>query len=219
MIRIHELEKEYPPAFSLRVDGLEIEDGDRVALIGVNGSGKSTLMRLLAGLERPDRGRIECDIPRSLIGYQPQTPFAFRGTAEYNIRLAPRAPKELGSLLRDCRLTELAGKNMEKLSGGERQRVFLARMLAGDYRLLLLDEPLSAADLQTGAYLSALLRERCEAAGTTLLFSTHLPRQAFDIATKIILLDGGRIAETGAPEDMKNPKTEFGKRFFEQWMV
>ncbi len=219
MIEIRNLQKQFSSEFTLKVDELHIETGDRVALIGLNGSGKSTLLRLLAGVLSADAGDIFCDTPKNRIGYQPQAPYAFRGTAEYNIRIAPGVPEDISGILEKCGLTGLAYKKMTALSGGEKQRVFLARMLAADYELLLLDEPLSAADLQTGACLSAVLREACETAGKTLLFSTHLPRQAFDIANKILLLDGGRVVEFGGAQQLKTPESAFGKAFFSLWNV
>ncbi|MBQ6019569.1 MAG: ABC transporter ATP-binding protein [Clostridia bacterium] len=217
MIRIRELEKKYPPDFTLRIGEAQILPGDRVALIGMNGSGKSTLLRLLAGLEKPDRGELICIVPRERIGYQPQSPYVFRGTAAYNLGLAPRAPKHPEALLSVLELDALAEKKMNALSGGEKQRVFLGRMLAGDFDLLLLDEPMSAADLQTGAHLSRVLKEYCDSRGTTLVFSTHLPRQAFDIATKVMLLDRGTVAEFGGVGQLRAPRSEFGKQFFAQW--
>ena len=217
ILRLSQVKKSYAPDFTLRIDSLTVERGDRVALIGLNGSGKSTLLRLLAGLEAPDGGEIGCEIPKDKIGYQPQSPYAFRGTAEFNVRITPNAPKDLSPVLKACALEPLAKKRMSALSGGERQRVFMARMLAGDYDLLLLDEPLSAADLQTGAMLSKTLLDHCAAGNKTLLFSTHLPRQAFDIANKILLLDGGNVAEFGSAAAMAQPQSDFGKAFFSLW--
>ncbi len=219
MIRIKNLKKTFSSDFTLNVGELTVGDGDRVALVGLNGSGKSTLLRLLAGQLSPDAGEIVCDTPKQKIGYQPQSPYACRGTAEYNVRIVPNAPGDLKPLLKECQLEQLYHKKMTALSGGEKQRVFLARMLAGGYDLLLLDEPLSAADLQTGEYLSRTLREACEATGKTLLFSTHLPKQAFDIANKILLLDGGNVAEYGSAEQLKTPASDFGRAFFSLWNV
>lgn len=219
IIELKNLTKSFGRDFTLRIPHAVIERGDRVALIGLNGSGKSTLLRLLAGLLPPDAGEIVCAVPPDRIGYQPQQPYSFRGSAAYNVRLAPRAARDVGPIMAACALTDLANKKMSALSGGEKQRVFLARMLAGDYDLLLLDEPLSAADLQTGQMLSGVLKNACETAGKTLLFSTHLPRQAFEIANKIMLLDGGSVAEFGAVEDVKQPKSDFGKAFFSLWNI
>ncbi len=219
MIRIHDLEKKLSPDFTLRIGDLTIGDGERLALVGVNGSGKSTLLRLLAGRLKPDRGEILFDGPRPRIGYQPQTPYAFRGSAEYNVRLAQARGTDPAPLLEACGLQTLKDRKINTLSGGEKQRVFLARTLAGGFDLLLLDEPLSAADLQTGAALSALLRDFCAKNGTTLVFSTHLPRQAFEIADKILLLDRGAVAEAGDAASLRTPESDFGKLFFAQWQI
>lgn len=90
MIRVEGLRKKLSGEFTLAVDELVIEDGERVALIGMNGSGKSTLLKLIAGEWTPDEGRIFCDGSAATIGYQPQSPFCFRGTVEKNIRLGMR---------------------------------------------------------------------------------------------------------------------------------
>ena len=90
MIRVEGLRKKLSGEFTLAVDELVIEDGERVALIGMNGSGKSTLLKLIAGEWTPDEGRIVCDGSAATIGYQPQSPFCFRGTVEKNIRLGLR---------------------------------------------------------------------------------------------------------------------------------
>lgn len=214
MIYIRKLYKAFPSDFSLSLNDIKIETGDRVALIGLNGSGKSTLLKILAGFMRPDQDDVICDTPKDRIGYQPQSPYAFRGDAEANIRLAPRAPKDLSRFLQLCETQTLLHKKMSELSGGEKQRVFLTRMLAGGYDLLLLDEPLSAADLQTGERLSKVLADMCTENGKTLVFSTHLPKQAFTIANKILLLDNGKVAEFGGIAQMKTPKSVFGKAFF-----
>ena len=218
MIEIRDLTKRLSSAFTLRVPALTIADGERVALIGVNGSGKSTLLRLLAGRLKPDTGGIEIR-GRAKCGYQPQSPYAFRGTAAYNITLAGGSPAALPEVLRACELERLADRKMSALSGGERQRVFLARMLYGDYDPLLLDEPLSAADLATGARLTETLLSYCGNGGKTLVFSTHLPRQAESLATRILLMDGGEIIEDGPPALLRAPKTERGAAFLSQWTL
>ena len=217
MIAIRDLTKSYSADFTLKIGELDIKKGERVALIGVNGSGKSTLLRLIAGAETPDSGALSVSLPKREIGYQPQSPYAFRGTARYNIRVARRRTNDPASAAADCELTALLDKKMTALSGGERQRVFLARMLVGGYGLLLLDEPLSAADLGTGDRMAALLRRHCEETGATLVFSTHLPGRAFALADRIVLLDGGRVVESGDARSMRAPQSDFGRRFFAQW--
>ena len=218
MIKITGLKKKYSADFTLEIPSLTIPAGARVALIGPNGAGKSTLLRLIAGILKPDEGEIEISVPKAAVGYQPQTPYAFQGTVAQNVRLAAGG-REISGVLEACNLTELKDKKTGRISGGEKQRMCLARMLAGSYNLLLLDEPLSAADIETGALLERVLTKHCEENGTTLLFSTHLPKQAFDIATEVLILHHGRIEERGGIEELGAPKSEFGRLFLSQWRL
>ncbi len=220
MIRVEGLRKKLSD-FTLEVDDLLIEDGERVALIGMNGSGKSTLLKLIAGEWAPDEGRILCDGAAATIGYQPQSPFCFRGTVEKNILLGERdgSPVDFDALLADCGLTELRDKKTSALSGGERQRMCFARMLAGNWPCLLLDEPLSAVDIRTSRSLEDALVRRCLENGTTLLMSTHLPAQAMAVSTKVLLMDGGRVIEYTDTEDFLHPQSEFGREFIAQWDI
>ena len=220
MIRVEGLRKKLSGEFTLAVDELVIEDGERVALIGMNGSGKSTLLKLIAGEWTPDEGRIFCDGSAATIGYQPQSPFCFRGTVEKNIRLGLRDEAiDLDALLADCGLTELRDKKTSALSGGERQRMCFARMLAGNWPCLLLDEPLSAVDIRTSRSLENALVRRCEEQGTTLLMSTHLPAQAMSVSTKVLLMDAGRVIEYTDTADFLHPQSEFGREFIAQWDI
>ena len=189
-----------------------------MALIGPNGAGKSTLLRLIAGILKPDEGEIEISVPKTAVGYQPQTPYVFKGSVALNVRLAAGG-RDILPLLEECNLTDLKDKKTSRISGGEKQRMCLARMLAGNYQLLLLDEPLSAADIETGALLERVLTRHCEENGTTLLFSTHLPKQAFDIATEVLIMHHGQIEESGSIESLNAPKSEFGRLFLSQWRL
>lgn len=221
MIRVEGLRKQLSGEFTLAIDELVIEDGERVALIGMNGSGKSTLLKLIAGEWAPDEGRILCDGSAATIGYQPQSPFCFRGTVEKNILLGVReaAVVDLDGLLADCGLTKLRGKKTSALSGGERQRMCFARMLAGNWPCLLLDEPLSAVDIRTSRSLEDTLVRRYNDNGTTLLMSTHLPAQAMAVSTKVLLMDGGKVIEYTDTEDFLHPQSAFGREFIAQWDI
>ena len=219
MISIQNLEKKFSSDFTLKIDGLNINNGERVAIIGPNGSGKSTLLRLIAGIMKPDSGTIGVGTPKNRIGYEPQNAFAFRGTVEDNIRLGLHGNADIEKILTECQLTELRDKRSRRLSGGERQRMCFARMMAGNYSLLMLDEPLSAADIETSAMLENYLVSECEQNGTTLLMATHLPGQALNIATKILIMNNGEISEYSDVSELKNPKSEFGRKFIEQWRL
>lgn len=215
MIKITGLEKKYSSDFTLKIDSLTVENGERIAVIGANGSGKSTLLKIIAGVLKPDKGTVETD--GETVGYEPQNAYAFRMSVEKNVALGGKADTE--ELLKACRLEELRKKMPSKLSGGEKQRMCFARMLAGTYGILLLDEPFSAVDIRMAAGLEELLITKCEKEGTTLLMSTHLPQQAFATATKMLLLDNGKIAEYGDISALASPESEFGKLFLAQYGV
>ncbi len=217
MIRITNLKKKYSDAFTLSVPSLTIAPGERVALIGPNGSGKSTLLRLLAGIIKPDDGNIEISLPSDQVGYQPQSPYVFKGTVEYNVRLGRHGSADVPALLASCGLTQLQGQRASLLSGGERQRMCLCRMLAGNYKLLLLDEPFSAADIDSGELLEQVLLQYCGENDAGLVMATHLPSQAFRMASKLLILHRGEIVEYGSIQDLKTPKSEFGQKFLSQW--
>ena len=211
MIRVEGLRKQLSGEFTLAIDELVIEDGERVALIGMNGSGKSTLLKLIAGEWAPDEGRILCDGSAATIGYQPQSPFIMLGVRDETT--------DLDALLTDCGLTDLRDKKTSALSGGERQRMCFARMLAGNWPCLLLDEPLSAVDIRTSRSLEDTLVRRCKEQGTTLLMSTHLPAQAMAVSTKVLLMDAGRVVEYTDTADFLHPQSAFGREFIAQWDI
>ena len=219
MIKIIGLEKKLSPDFTLKIDELNIDDGERVAVIGPNGSGKSTLLRLIAGIIKPDSGSIEITAKKSKIGYEPQNAYAFRGTVEKNIRLGMHGNADIGAIMRACQLETLKDKRSSELSGGERQRMCFARMMAGNYSLLLLDEPMSAADIETSEMLGKYLNDECAKKGTTLLIATHLPSQAVSVATKVLIMNGGRVSEYSDISELKNPESEFGRKFIGQWSI
>lgn len=243
MLDISSLKKSFKSGFTLDIDDLNIGDGERVALIGENGSGKSTLLRLIAGIIAPDEGAInnvqlspESEDPDQkinntksatrntqhatrLIGYQPQAPYCFRGTARYNIRLGQRGDADIDAIIDGCRIKELADKNIRELSGGERQRVCFARMLAGNYGMLLLDEPFSQTDIDMSDYLCDYLVGYCKKNGATLIMSTHTPAQALSVATKILILNNGKVAEYSDVTRLENPESEFGRKFVAQWRL
>lgn len=219
MIKIHNLEKKFSSDFSLKIEELEINDNERVAIIGENGSGKSTLLRLISGIIKPDNGEIEITCPKEKTGYAPQTPYIFKGSVEKNISVGLHGNADIDKIISCCELEALKEKNASLLSGGEKQRVCFARMLAGDYSLLMLDEPFSATDINMSERLEAELKSYCEKNETVLLFSTHTPSQALSLATKILIMNNGRIAEYSAIEKLREPESEFGRLFVSQWKI
>ena len=191
---------------------LALPDGEVLAVLGPSGCGKSTLLRAVAGLEPADAGRIAWD-GRDLAG----VPTPKRGCAlmfqdgqlfsnltvarnvGYALRLrrAPRIAERVEELLELVGLAGYAGRLPSTLSGGERQRVALARSLAVEPRLILLDEPLSALDAGLRERLAGDLREILRAAGTTALMVTHDHEEAFAVADRLAVMREGRVVQQG----------------------
>lgn len=187
------------------------------ALVGPSGAGKSSLLRLIAGLSRPDTGRITLD-GRALfdgaraimvppegrrIGMVFQRPalvphFSVRG----NIQLGARGKPIPRELLERTGCARLLDRPLAALSGGEQQRVMLARALAGGPRLLLLDEPLSALDPQSRDTLLQLLAELSPVLGIPVVYVTHAMEEAGRVATRFALMREGRVAATGTAAEV-----------------
>lgn len=206
-----------PPRFSLELDGLEVREGEVLALVGPNGAGKTTLLTLLAFLRRPSRGRLEfrgadpwdsADGPAAarreavLLAHHP---YLFKGTVGDNVafglRLRRLSDGEIESRRAEAlALVELDGwerRPVSGLSAGQAQRVALARALALRPRALLLDEPTANLDASLGLRMEAVLRDAGRAWGTTVVLSTHNFSQASRLAERILYLSDGRRVEFG----------------------
>ena len=193
---------------------LDLPDGDVLAVLGPSGCGKSTLLRAVAGLETPSDGAIRWD-GRDLAGvpthkrgfalmFQDGQLFNHLTVARnvgYALRLrrtrSARVAERVAELLALVGLEGYADRLPTTLSGGERQRVALARSLAVDPRLLLLDEPLSALDAGLRERLAGDLREILRAAGTTALMVTHDHEEAFTVADRMAVMRDGRVVQAG----------------------
>jgi sulfate transport system ATP-binding protein len=198
---------------------VDVPDRSLTALLGPSGGGKSTLLRVLAGLERPDTGtvRIEgADVTRVPvrergIGFVFQHYAAFRHlTVADNVGFAlavRRRPKKeirarVEELLALVRLDGLAGRYPSQLSGGQRQRMALARALAAEPRVLLLDEPFGALDAAIRAELREWLRRLHEQIPVTTIVVTHDQEEALELADQIVLVHRGRVEQAGSPSDV-----------------
>ncbi|WP_414449314.1 ABC transporter ATP-binding protein [Burkholderia sp. 22PA0099] len=208
------------------LDGIDLHlrGGELVALLGVNGAGKSTLLRLLFGAARPAAGRVlldgtplahqrRRDIARR-IAYVPQHHVpALPHTVEQIVALGRLPHTGLRQRLRGAdrdaidtalermQVAALADRDYAALSGGERQRVLLARALAQDAPILLMDEPLTGLDYGHQLRLHALLADLARE-GYAILHTTHRPDDACHAATRVVVLDRGRLAADGAPHDV-----------------
>ncbi|MGW8688855.1 ABC transporter ATP-binding protein [[Kitasatospora] papulosa] len=182
---------------------LDVAPGEFVTLLGASGCGKSTLLNLVAGLDRPTAGSIETPGARPALMFQEHALFPWL-TAGKNIELALRlrgVPKsdrrpEAERLLELVRLGGAYGKRVHELSGGMRQRVAMARALAQDSQLLLMDEPFAALDAITRDVLHDELTRIWRETNASVLFVTHNVREAVRLAQRVILLSSrpGRIA-------------------------
>ena len=207
---------------------LSIGSGETFALFGPSGCGKTTTLRLIAGFERPDEGRIRlgsrivaddgADVPpedRS-IGFVFQDYALFPHlTVEGNVGFGLRGvgSRERAARIREVlalsRLDDLGHRFPHELSGGQQQRVAVARALAPDFPVVLLDEPLSNLDASLRGSLRAELHRILKASGKTVLLVTHDREEAFEMADRIGVMSGGRLQQVGDPEDLHRwPATE-----------
>jgi len=219
VITIRGLHKRYGDFAALDDVSLEIPDGSLTALLGPSGSGKSTLLRVIAGLEIPDAGRVEIGgadathVPpqRREIGFVFQHYAAFKHmTVRDNvafglsIRRRPKAETEerVSTLLKVVGLEGYQMRYPSQLSGGQRQRMALARALAVEPRVLLLDEPFGALDARVRAELRTWLRRLHDEVHVTTVLVTHDQEEAMEIADRIAVLDHGRVQQVGAPREL-----------------
>ncbi len=213
---------------------LHVPDGTAMALLGASGCGKSTALRMLAGFEAPDAGRVEIDgeiVADGPVCRPPearQLAMVFQSYAlwphrtaldnvAWPLRLRSRPEPEATArrALQRVGLADLAGRLPHQLSGGQQQRVALARALAGAPRAVLLDEPLSALDTQLRASLGQDVRRLCAEDGRTVVVVTHDLDEAFLLADAIALVDAGRVVEHGAPEELaRRPRRDLTVRAF-----
>ena len=210
---------------------MAVPEGSLTALLGPSGSGKSTLLRIVAGLERPDTGTVTIDgedvtrrPPRERgIGFVFQHYAAFKHlTVRENVafglrvRHTPRAAvgARVDELLELVQLQGLASRYPAQLSGGQRQRMGLARALAVDPRVLLLDEPFGALDARVRQELRAWLRRLHDETRTTTVIVTHDQEEAMEVADTVVVMNRGRVEQSATPRELYDePANEFVMAF------
>ena len=208
--------KHYGSKPVLRDVSLELKAGEFVSLLGPSGCGKTTLLRIVAGFDHPDSGRVVLDGQdiTGLAAAKRQMGMVFQAyslfpnmTAEQNVRFGLRVRrqddaaqgKRAGELLDLVGLAEHAQKFPHQLSGGQQQRVALARALAIRPALLLLDEPLSALDAKVRVQLRDEIRRIQQETGVTTLFVTHDQEEALSISDRVVVMHGGVLSQVGDP--------------------
>jgi len=231
------IEKQLGSAQVLCGVSFELQPGEVLALLGPSGSGKTTLLRSVAGLEKPDKGKIEIrgkvvfdsatgfEVPAEQRGlglvFQSYAIWPHRSVFEnvaYGLRLR-RVPEneirqKVGDVLQRLGLGHLADRYAHQLSGGQQQRVALARAIVYSPPVLLLDEPLSNLDAKLREDARAWLRELIKQLGNSALYVTHDQTEALAIADRVLLLDRGEIQQDGTPEQIYGcPTSQFSAEF------
>jgi sulfate transport system ATP-binding protein len=231
MITVENVDKHYGDFHALKGIDLEIESGSLTALLGPSGSGKSTLLRVIAGLEVPSSGRVILDgkdvtnlAPQQRgIGFVFQHYAAFkhmtvRDNVAFGLKVRKKPKGEIkdkvDELLRVVGLDGYQQRYPSQLSGGQRQRMALARALAIEPAVLLLDEPFGALDAKVRAELRTWLRRLHDEVHVTTVLVTHDQEEALDVADTIAVMDAGQIAQTGGPRELYDaPVSDFVMSF------
>jgi putrescine transport system ATP-binding protein len=230
-LRIVDVRKEFEGFVAVDDTNLSIRKGEIFALLGGSGCGKSTLLRCLGGFERPTSGKIYLDgqVMNDLPPYERPINMMFQSyalfphmTVEQNIAFGLKQDglgkdaiaKRVEEMLNLVQLGKLAKRKPHQLSGGQQQRVALARSLAKGPKLLLLDEPMGALDKKLRSKMQLELVDIIEKSGVTCVMVTHDQEEAMTMATRIALMDAGRIRQVGTPDEIyESPTSRFAAEF------
>ena len=230
-IQVRHIHKSFGSFTALGDVSLDFPSGELVALLGPSGCGKTTLLRIIAGLETADRGQVLLDgedasdthVRERQVGFVFQHYALFRhmtvfDNVAFGLRVKPRKlrpseaeiERKVHELLNLVQLDWLADRFPPQLSGGQRQRIALARALAVEPRVLLLDEPFGALDAQVRKELRRWLRRLHDELRITSIFVTHDQEEALEVADRVVLMDHGRVEQVGAPGEVyDHPATPF----------
>lgn len=230
-IEVRNLSKQFNDFRALKDISLHIETGELVALLGPSGCGKTTLLRIIAGLETPDSGSVwfsgedttSVDVRRRQVGFVFQHYALFKHmtvfeNVAFGLRVKHRSERPAESEIRRkvhellglVQLDWLADRYPAQLSGGQRQRIALARALAVEPRVLLLDEPFGALDAKVRKELRRWLRRLHDDLNVASVFVTHDQEEALEVADRVVLMNAGRIEQVGTPREVwEHPSTPF----------
>jgi putative spermidine/putrescine transport system ATP-binding protein len=229
-VRLTGIRKTYHDVVAVDHVDLEVTAGEFFTLLGPSGSGKTTTLRLIAGFERPDEGRVELagvdvtnrapyerDVNTVFQDYALFPHMTIAENVEYGLRVKriPRAERRsrVEEMLKVVRLPDLGNRKPVQLSGGQRQRIALARSLVNTPRVLLLDEPLGALDLKLRQEMQIELKRiqrEVSDVGITFIYVTHDQEEALTMSDRLAVFNEGRIEQIGAPAEVyERPATEF----------
>jgi sulfate transport system ATP-binding protein len=230
-IEVHNVSKRFGTFTALDDVSIRVEDRALTALLGPSGSGKSTLLRIIAGLETPDEGDVRIgeqnvtQTPARNRGvgfvFQHYAPFkhmTVHGNVAFGLSVRKRPKAEIDARVKELlglvRLDGLSERYPSQLSGGQLQRMALARALAVQPKVLLLDEPFGALDAQVRGELREWLRRLHEEIHVTTIFVTHDQEEAMEVAEQIVVMNAGRIEQAGTPRELyESPRNEFVMSF------
>jgi sulfate transport system ATP-binding protein len=230
-IEVRNIAKQFGTFTALDHVDLSFPSGELVALLGPSGCGKTTLLRVIAGLETPDSGSVlfhgedasDRDVRSRQVGFVFQHYALFRHMSvfenvAFGLRVKPRAQRPSNSEIREkvyallklVQLDWLADRYPHQLSGGQRQRIALARALAVEPKVLLLDEPFGALDAKVRKELRRWLRRLHDELHVTSIFVTHDQEEALEVADRVVLMNKGKVEQVGTPEEVyENPASPF----------
>src|SRR6187431_3069356 len=230
-IEISGINKKFGDFVALEDVNVSIPTGQLTALLGPSGGGKSTLLRIIAGLEQADEGRVEIEgvDATSMSPQKRNVGFVFQHYAAFKhlsvarnvafgleIRRRPKAEirERVHQLLELVHLSQFADRLPSQLSGGQRQRMALARALAVQPKVLLLDEPFGALDAKVRKELRDWLRRLHDEVPVTTVFVTHDQEEAMEVADEIVVINDGRIEQIGSPDQLYDePASDFVMSF------
>ena len=222
-IEIRNVSKKFGDFHALRDVSLDIHSGELIALLGPSGCGKTTLLRIIAGLETADAGSIlfsgedttDVHVRERQVGFVFQHYALFRHmtvfeNVAFGLRVKPRSQRpgeaqirqKVLDLLKLVQLDWLADRYPSQLSGGQRQRIALARALAVEPKVLLLDEPFGALDAKVRKELRRWLRRLHDELHVTSIFVTHDQEEALEVADRVVLMNAGNIEQVGSPQEV-----------------
>ena len=233
-IQVRHVGKRFGDFVALDNVSLDFDEGELTALLGPSGCGKTTLLRIIAGLERADAGQVvlagqdasDQHVRQRQVGFVFQHYALFKHMSvfenvAFGLRVKPRGERpseakireKVKSLLELVQLDWLADRYPSQLSGGQRQRIALARALAVEPRVLLLDEPFGALDAKVRKELRRWLRQLHDEIHVTSVFVTHDQEEALEVANRVVVMDKGRIEQMGTPHEVyDNPASASASR-------
>ncbi len=238
IVSLQQIRKSFSNTTVLKKINLDLAEGAFTAILGSSGSGKTTLLRLIAGLEKPDtgtihiNGRLVSKDNRILVPpAQRETGFIFQDLALWphltvyeNIALGLRIKTNrqeadiaatIAKMLEFFGIAEHQHKYPGQLSGGQQQLVAIARSLALEPKLLLMDEPLANLDVKLKVRIRKQIKNLTRQFSVSIIYVTHDHLEAFNLADEIVVIDSGRVIESGTPEDIKNSQNTFVREFIE----